>query len=416
MPGRVVRLQAEIAGGSMTRRRQHAVPRVEVRPQVEPRSDSAPGQVAMPRWRGGLPDKLNLFWGLLEIRRDPDGDEHIGLFWGLLDMRSRRRPQVADGGSPEERVEERVDTLRAAAVFGSLGLGFAWLAWVSDKSLWDGLFTVLSALLMALAAGQGLLLFAERLRPWFVREEFDRQRSRSRDERAMAGRHARDIQELTASIAHEIRNPITAAKSLVQQMGEDPNAEDNMEYATVALEELERVERSVSHLLRFARDEDVARHEIRLDEVVDSALGVLAERADKQGVEIRFEADAPGEMSGDPEQLRRAVLNLVGNALDALNESPSARIDMQMGDDLAGREVWLRVRDNGPGIPAEEQERIFRPFHTSKASGTGLGLAITRKIVDAHGGSIEVGDAPAGGAEFLLTFPKRKEEEAPDSA
>ena len=395
----------------MTRPSQQAVPRVEARREATPsgRSERPP----VPRWRGGMPEKLSLFWGLLDIRRDSDGDEHVGLFWGLLDMRTRRRPAFEqDGGSPQERAEERVDALRAAVILGSLGMGFAWLAWGADKSFWEGVFSVASALLIALGGGQVLLLFAERFRPRFLREETERQRSLGRDERGMAGRHARDIQELTASIAHEIRNPITAAKSLVQQMGEDPTAEDNVEYATVALEELERVERSVSHLLRFARDEDVALHEIRLDEVVDRALGVLAERADKDGVEIRFEADAPGEMSGDPEQLRRVVINLLGNALDALRDAASAapRIDMQLGDDLAGREVWLRVRDNGPGIPAEQQEQIFRPFHTSKDSGTGLGLAITRKIVDAHGGSIEVGDAPGGGAEFLLTFPKRSEE------
>jgi signal transduction histidine kinase len=235
----------------------------------------------------------------------------------------------------------------------------------------------------------------------------DRDRARKR---TMAGRHARDIQELTASIAHEIRNPITAAKSLVQQMGEDPNADDNVEYASVALEELERVERSVSHLLRFARDEDVALHAVRLGEVVEGALAMLAERADKEGVELRHELDTDGELEGDPEQLRRVVLNLVGNSLDALHDANTAspRVDVQLGDDLSGSEVWLRVRDNGPGIPADERARIFRPFHTSKTAGTGLGLAITKKIVEAHEGSIEVEAGPGGGAEFLVTLPKQR--------
>ena len=67
----------------------------------------------------------------------------------------------------------------------------------------------------------------------------------------------------------------------------------------------------------------------------------------------------------------------------------------------------LLLRDNGPGIDAEARERLFSPFYTSKASGTGLGLAISRKLVDAHGGSIEVGEEPGGGAEFLVVLPKR---------
>ncbi len=79
-----------------------------------------------------------------------------------------------------------------------------------------------------------------------------------------------------------------------------------------------------------------------------------------------------------------------------------------MGENLAGTEVWVRVKDNGPGIDAEAQRKLFSPFHTSKAGGTGLGLAICRKLVDAHGGSIEVSSAPGSGAEFLLIFPKTR--------
>ena len=372
-------------------------PRVEVR-----QSGSGP----LPRLLGGAPDKLNLLWGLLEIRREETGEEKICLFWGLLDIRTRRRLAIDSGGDlAEQRTEQRLEAVRAAAIFGSLGLGFGFLALVSDAHFWSGVFGVLSALLLALSGGQILVAFAERFGPQFLGEEVNRERARNR---TLQGRHSRDIQELTASIAHEIRNPITAAKSLVQQMGEDPNAADNVEYASVALEELERVERSVSHLLRFARDEDLSLHDIRLADVVEGALGVLVERADKEGVELRYELDTDGELKGDPEQLRRVVLNLVGNALDALRDAnvPSPRVDVQLGDDLSGSQVWLRVRDNGPGIAEEERAQIFQPFHTSKDSGTGLGLAITKKIVEAHEGSIEVGAGPGGGAEFLATFPK----------
>jgi signal transduction histidine kinase len=77
-----------------------------------------------------------------------------------------------------------------------------------------------------------------------------------------------------------------------------------------------------------------------------------------------------------------------------------------MGENLAGNEVWVRIRDDGPGMDAEMRSRIFTPFVTSKASGTGLGLAITKKLVDAHGGYIEVLEAPEGGAEFVVTLPK----------
>jgi len=83
------------------------------------------------------------------------------------------------------------------------------------------------------------------------------------------------------------------------------------------------------------------------------------------------------------------------------------------GENLAGTEVWIRVRDNGPGIPEAAQSEVFSPFYTSKAGGNGLGLAISKKVVDAHGGAIEVDSKPGQGCEFTVTFPKRAGGRAP---
>ncbi len=103
------------------------------------------------------------------------------------------------------------------------------------------------------------------------------------------------------------------------------------------------------------------------------------------------------------------VINLVGNALDALEESstPGGRVDVQVGENLAGTEVWLRVADDGPGIDGAGREQLFSPFHTSKETGTGLGLPISRKLVDAHRGHIEVRSEPGAGTEFIVTLPRR---------
>ncbi len=220
--------------------------------------------------------------------------------------------------------------------------------------------------------------------------------------------HDRRVSELAAGVAHEIRNPISAAKSLVQQMGEDPAAEDNVGYAHVALDELNRVERSISHLLRYAREEDVHFGEMRIAAVIDSALETLRDRIARSGAQITTSVDAEGVMRGDAEQLRRVILNLLGNALDALDEAGVAepRVDLQAGENLAGTEVWVRIRDNGPGMEPSRLQHIFSPFYTSKDDGTGLGLAISRKVVDAHGGSIEAASEPGKGTEFVITLPR----------
>ena len=192
-------------------------------------------------------------------------------------------------------------------------------------------------------------------------------------------------------------------------MEEDPTSRENTEYARVALEELQRVERSVSHLLRFAREEEIEIRDLRFAELIDSALETFRDRIQRLGVRVESEIDTEGSMRGDAEKLRRVIINLLGNALDALEESGTQDplIQMLAGENLAGTELWLRVRDNGPGIDPEALHKIFSPFYTSKTSGTGLGLAISKKLVDAHGGSIEAHSSPGNGTEFVLVFPKQ---------
>jgi polar amino acid transport system substrate-binding protein len=272
------------------------------------------------------------------------------------------------------------------------------------------------ALVVALSWGIGLLahgffgVVAPVLHARWVGAEVGRrvQQSVTHERRVSEGRHARALEALSASVAHEIRNPITAAKSLVQQIAETPLAPENAEYARVAAEELDRVERSVSHLLRYAREEPIELGEVQLDEVVDLALEGLSARLKSSAARIEREATGDGWLHADKDKLRRIIVNLISNALDALDESgfPDPTVRIASGKNLSGDEVWLRISDNGPGIEAERLGKIFDPFHTSKTAGTGLGLAIARKLVEAHGGSVEARSRLGSGAEFLLTFPR----------
>jgi signal transduction histidine kinase len=277
-----------------------------------------------------------------------------------------------------------------------------------------------AATIVAMAWGIGLAchwfsaLVGPGLRERMIHDEVERRVERGvvRERRQLNDEHAQRLEELSASIAHEIRNPITAAKSLVQQMGEDPGSRDNMEYAKVALDELDRVERSISHLLRFAREEEMQVREVPLAELVDSALEALGDRVERARVRVTRDLDGAGSLVADPEKLRRVLINLLGNALDAFDEARTAspELAIQAGHNLAGTEVWLRVRDNGPGMDDARLARIFNPFYTSKPQGTGLGLAISKKLVAAHGGTLEAHSQPGAGTEFLLTLPRERAE------
>jgi signal transduction histidine kinase len=252
------------------------------------------------------------------------------------------------------------------------------------------------------------------LRQRWIDEELGRNAKPKVDaeRRDHAERKVRSLEDLSASIAHEIRNPITAAKSLVQQMGEDPTSGSNVEFANVALGELDRVERSISHLLRYARDEELRIETLDVADLVDSALETFRDRIEREGVRVERDLQAAGFVRGDGEKLRRVVINLIANALDAVAGGVRApTLWISAGENLAGSEAWVRVRDNGPGIDDETLRKIFDPFYTTKDEGTGLGLATSKKLVETHGGTLEVDSEPGVGTEFVVAFPRDPEPE-----
>jgi signal transduction histidine kinase len=212
------------------------------------------------------------------------------------------------------------------------------------------------------------------------------------------------LDELTATFAHEIRNPIAAAKSLVQQMGEDPTSAENVEYAKVALDELARVERSVSHLLKYAKEEDYNFDNVNLASVLDAALTQMRAKLESKSVTVSRNYLSGPTVRADPDKLRQVFSNVIDNAIDAMESTTAERrIDLaiQTGEGFA----TVRIKDNGCGIAADKIGKIFNPFFTSKPNGTGLGMAVAKKIIEAHSGLIKVDSRLGAGTEFLFSIP-----------
>jgi signal transduction histidine kinase len=231
---------------------------------------------------------------------------------------------------------------------------------------------------------------------------------------------------LAAGMAHELHNPLTTIKMLVQaaltesdfgaREGMDPLPEPILvgRDLTIVDEEVTRLERLVRSFLDFARPPVPEPRVVEVCSLVEQTLGLVAGRASATEVTIAFERPAGAVlMAVDPGQFRQVVLNLVLNALDAVKAG--GRIEVSLGQDKEGQ-LTLRVADNGCGLPAELGPRIFEPFITSKETGLGLGLSICKRIAEAHGGMIVGKNRSEGGAEFAVRFPSAGAKAAPMGA
>jgi signal transduction histidine kinase len=319
------------------------------------------------------------------------------------------RQPGGDGGTTHEAILRRARR-RAAAEVGFYGHLMSYLGVIAFLALIN-VFTTRYPWFLWPAMGWGIGLFSH----WMAvfgsrhlrRRYFDPavEREVRRETMAVRTEKQASIDELSATIAHEIRNPIAAAKSLVQQMGEDPHSIENVEYAQVAMDELDRVERSISHLLRYAKEEDLHFAPVNLAGVLDSALTTLKAKLEAAGVSVSRNYIGGPTLIADGEKLRQVFANILDNAIDALQPVvEDRRVELFVENGVPSR-AKVRIRDNGAGIAPDKLERIFNPFFTTKEKGTGLGMAISKKIVEAHEGTIDVVSEPGQGTEFVVTLP-----------
>lgn len=225
---------------------------------------------------------------------------------------------------------------------------------------------------------------------------------------------ALDFEALAAGLAHEIKNPLAGLQGSAELLAREAEGPAR-EYAAVIAREAKRVDGLVRELLDLARPAALQQGPVELHDVLGDAL-VLARGipgADRITFVERYDPSLPPVL-GDEEKLMQVVLNLVRNAVDAVAAVPEPRVTIETSVSplrlrvASGRTrplVRVSIQDEGPGIPEAMLHRLFTPFATSKPHGTGLGLAISRRIVEAHGGRIEVRNRAGGGAEANVYLP-----------
>lgn len=209
--------------------------------------------------------------------------------------------------------------------------------------------------------------------------------------------------ELGASVAHEVRNPLTGVRSLAQRIADDDiDDAKRRRYAGIILDEVTRVDRIVANLLAFSRKQIPATANESASDlaslVADLEL-LVAPRARRSGITLAF--DAPSIHAAAPRELMAQVLlNFLINAI--AHSPPRGRVELR-AEKTSGK-IRLTVRDYGPGVPPDRRAAIFEPFQ-SGGDGTGLGLAVARRLAREQGWGLGVGDADGGGAEFWVEVP-----------
>jgi signal transduction histidine kinase len=218
------------------------------------------------------------------------------------------------------------------------------------------------------------------------------------------------VGSLASGLAHEIRNPLNAMAVNLQMLEEEiettcPGNEGEVRsMVSGAMGEIQRLNLLVTQFLDYARPVDPKFVDTDVNAVVGDTLDFLRGDMDSNRIEVHRELASPiNHIPMDPQQIRQAVLNVLLNAKQVLPEG--GRIDVSTVVGPRG-EVRIGIRDNGPGIPPEECEKIFQIFFSTKGGGTGMGLPIARKILENHGGSIDVKTRTGEGTCFTLILPR----------
>lgn len=211
------------------------------------------------------------------------------------------------------------------------------------------------------------------------------------------------IGEMAAKLAHDIRNPLTAIGGFARRLLKNgQNGFLNENYLRIIVKEIDRLEKMLNDILSYARLSPPRKIEIDLNRLIKSTVQLFDLEAESKNIifDINLSPRIP-VLQADPDQIERVLVNLLSNAIDALQNDGKIRITTECREDW----VVIRIADNGIGISDEDLGKLFDPFFSKKAAGCGLGLTVSSQIITAHHGTISVEkDAPAG-ATFVVKLP-----------
>ncbi len=216
------------------------------------------------------------------------------------------------------------------------------------------------------------------------------------------------IGEMSAAVAHGLRNPLASLRASAQLVLRHPGTPGAAEQLQAILDEVDRLDRRISHLLTFSRPAPFRPVPERVSTLVQEVLPAFAERLRTQGVTLDLQIpETLPEILADTMKLEQALVELVSNALDAMPTGGTLKLVASVASDAGGiGGVAIEVRDSGRGIAPETLQSVGQPFFTTRSEGTGLGLATARRFVEQHGGRLDVSSTLGEGTSVRIWLPK----------
>jgi signal transduction histidine kinase len=351
---------------------------------------------------------------------NPPGDVFLAAVSGLKDQDGELSGIISCGISDQEELsgqEQQLHLLWAVFLFGGLIFVLAG-AFVSARFVKP--LRALSQGVRSVASGD----FSQRVPETGDRETVELaarfnamagelEAARAREAELRRKERLSTLGEAAMVIAHEVRNPLGIIKTssdLVRSRAKlGPKEEQLLDYVT---EEVHRIDNLLTEVLDFAHPKEPHRGPVALREIVDRIQGFVAPEIARKGLTLTIEDGSAGaSVSADRDQIYEAILNLVINAMDAVQRT--GHVAIRLAADA--KRVTIDVADDGPGVKPELRARIFNPFFTTKAKGTGLGLAKVATVVEAHRGAVECLAEAGGGACFRITLERIDEESEADA-
>jgi signal transduction histidine kinase len=209
--------------------------------------------------------------------------------------------------------------------------------------------------------------------------------------------------EMAASVAHEMRNPMTALRGFAQRMHRRmPENDPNRKYTEIIIEEVDRLARLIRDVLDYARLPEPEMQLNNINELIPEWIDLIKEDLGRHNILLKTNYTEVPWLYFDPEQIKQVFLNIISNAIHAMEDNGGTLTITTTADN---NQVKLSISDTGPGIWPEIVKDIFNPFFTTKSGGTGLGLSIAHRILEDHNGDIKVQSQVGQGATFTIVLP-----------